>query len=303
MLYNVSQPSRCHIYQMISRYFSWSYLNSCYVLISDFMIMNSYATFHNLWIHMWIHVYEAHREIIPEIMGTKVPDVGPATRAAWQRRASILWSLSRTRSAEIHQRIVTFNFRFSDTQAQTSPSVRHCPSAGSLRFRISWAPDRDPGPAIQLEETQAQWDSDSWARPIIEQTRSPGHLSSHGHQVWIRLGAARRCQTSKSGWPAGELGICQWTRNFWAWSGPGSGGAWDGFNEPVTHNLKDIDHDCDCRDATRRRWSNRRCSPQYYRHNGCQRYRSGRVQTQHINWWHNQARIQVRSYYELEEEE
>ena len=39
------------------------------------MIMNSYATFHDLWlgIHTWIYVYE-YREIIPEIMCTKVPD-------------------------------------------------------------------------------------------------------------------------------------------------------------------------------------------------------------------------------------
>ena len=46
-----------------------------------FMIMNSYlnsyyeyATFHDLWIRIWIHSYEEYREIIPEIMCTKVPD-------------------------------------------------------------------------------------------------------------------------------------------------------------------------------------------------------------------------------------
>ena len=38
------------------------------------MIMNSYATFRDLWIYIWIHVYEEYREIIPEIMCTKVPD-------------------------------------------------------------------------------------------------------------------------------------------------------------------------------------------------------------------------------------
>ena len=37
--------------------------------------MNSYVTFHDLWIHIWIHVYEEYREIIPEFMCTKVPDV------------------------------------------------------------------------------------------------------------------------------------------------------------------------------------------------------------------------------------
>ena len=47
-----------------------SYMNSYY----EFMIMNSYATFHDLWIHIWIHVYEEYREIIPEFMCTKVPD-------------------------------------------------------------------------------------------------------------------------------------------------------------------------------------------------------------------------------------
>ena len=35
----------------------------------------AYATFHGLWIHIWIHVYEEYCEIIPEIMCTKVPDV------------------------------------------------------------------------------------------------------------------------------------------------------------------------------------------------------------------------------------
>ena len=38
------------------------------------MIMNSYATFHDLWIQVWIHVCEEYHEIIPEIMGTKIPD-------------------------------------------------------------------------------------------------------------------------------------------------------------------------------------------------------------------------------------
>ena len=39
--------------------------------------MNSYETFHDLWIHIWIHtdIYEEYCEIIPEIMWTKVPDV------------------------------------------------------------------------------------------------------------------------------------------------------------------------------------------------------------------------------------
>ena len=36
--------------------------------------MNTYATFHDLWIHVGIHVYEEYREIVPEIMCTKVPD-------------------------------------------------------------------------------------------------------------------------------------------------------------------------------------------------------------------------------------
>ena len=39
------------------------------------MVMNSYVTFHDLWIHIWIHVYEEYREIIPEFRCTKVPDV------------------------------------------------------------------------------------------------------------------------------------------------------------------------------------------------------------------------------------
>ena len=49
-----------------------------------FMIKNSYLNsefiswihirFHNLWIPIWIYVYEEYREIIPEIMCTKVPD-------------------------------------------------------------------------------------------------------------------------------------------------------------------------------------------------------------------------------------
>ena len=40
------------------------------------MIMISYATFHDLRIHVWIHVYDKYREITgtPEIMCTKVPD-------------------------------------------------------------------------------------------------------------------------------------------------------------------------------------------------------------------------------------
>ena len=36
--------------------------------------MNSYVTFHDLWIHIWIHVYEEYREIIPEFGCVKVPD-------------------------------------------------------------------------------------------------------------------------------------------------------------------------------------------------------------------------------------
>ena len=44
------------------------------------MIMNSYVTFHDLWIHIWIHVYEEYREIIPEFMCTKVPDEQPQRR-------------------------------------------------------------------------------------------------------------------------------------------------------------------------------------------------------------------------------
>ena len=40
------------------------------------MIMNSYVTFHDLRIHIRIHVYEIFCEIIPEIMCTKVPDEG-----------------------------------------------------------------------------------------------------------------------------------------------------------------------------------------------------------------------------------
>ena len=65
----------CTMFFMILK----SYLNSYYVFIQDFMIMNSYVTFHDLWIHIWIHVYEEYdseeyREIIPEIMCTKVPD-------------------------------------------------------------------------------------------------------------------------------------------------------------------------------------------------------------------------------------
>ena len=52
----------------------YSYLNSYYEFISDFMIMNSYATFHNLWIHMRIYLHEEYHEIIPDIMCSKVPD-------------------------------------------------------------------------------------------------------------------------------------------------------------------------------------------------------------------------------------
>ena len=51
------------------------YLNSYYEFKYDFMIMNSYVTFHDLWIHIRIHVYEEYREIIPQIMCTKVPHV------------------------------------------------------------------------------------------------------------------------------------------------------------------------------------------------------------------------------------
>ena len=40
------------------------------------MIMNSYVIFHDLWIHIWIRVYEEYREIIPEFGCTKVPDAG-----------------------------------------------------------------------------------------------------------------------------------------------------------------------------------------------------------------------------------
>ena len=46
------------------------------------MIMNSYVTFHDLWIHIWIHVYEEYRKIIPEFMCTKVPDV-QISQSAW----------------------------------------------------------------------------------------------------------------------------------------------------------------------------------------------------------------------------
>ena len=51
-------------------------MNSYHEFIQDFMIMNSYATFHDLRIQIWIHVYEEYSEITPEIMGSKVPDVG-----------------------------------------------------------------------------------------------------------------------------------------------------------------------------------------------------------------------------------
>ena len=52
-----------------------SYLNSCCELIYDFMIIKSYAAFHDLWIQIWIDVYEEYSEIMPEIMCTKVSDV------------------------------------------------------------------------------------------------------------------------------------------------------------------------------------------------------------------------------------
>ena len=39
------------------------------------MIMNSYATFHDLWTRIRIHVSEQYREIISGVMGTNVPDV------------------------------------------------------------------------------------------------------------------------------------------------------------------------------------------------------------------------------------
>ena len=44
----------------ISRYSSWSWNRTwihTYEFIQDFMIMNSYAIFHDLWIQIWIHVY------------------------------------------------------------------------------------------------------------------------------------------------------------------------------------------------------------------------------------------------------
>ena len=53
--------------------------------------MNSYVTFHNLWIHIWIHVYEEYRGIIPEIMCTKIPDVpgpGPKFQVPTESRAA-----------------------------------------------------------------------------------------------------------------------------------------------------------------------------------------------------------------------
>ena len=53
--------------------------------------MKSYATFHDLWIHMWIHVYEEYCEIIPEIMCTKVPD--EVTICACPLDLSGLWIL------------------------------------------------------------------------------------------------------------------------------------------------------------------------------------------------------------------
>ena len=43
----------------------------------EFHTINSYATFHNLWLQICIHVQEKYREIISEIRGytcTKVPD-------------------------------------------------------------------------------------------------------------------------------------------------------------------------------------------------------------------------------------
>ena len=38
------------------------------------MTINSYATFHDLWIQIWFHVYEENCEIMPEIIDTKVPN-------------------------------------------------------------------------------------------------------------------------------------------------------------------------------------------------------------------------------------
>ena len=37
-----------------------------------------------LWIHIWIHVIEEYREIIPEIMCTKVPDGWPVDCWLWR---------------------------------------------------------------------------------------------------------------------------------------------------------------------------------------------------------------------------
>ena len=49
-----------------SEFILWIHIN--------FMTMNSHATFHDLWIQIWIHLYEEYSEIIHEIMCTKVPD-------------------------------------------------------------------------------------------------------------------------------------------------------------------------------------------------------------------------------------
>ena len=50
-------------------------MNSYYELQKENMIMNSYATFHDLRIQIWIHIYNEYCEIIPENMGTNVPDM------------------------------------------------------------------------------------------------------------------------------------------------------------------------------------------------------------------------------------
>ena len=56
-------------------------------------MMNSYATFHDLWIHFWINVYEEYREIIPEIMYDKVPDVKMQHKFSYCLLASVFFSL------------------------------------------------------------------------------------------------------------------------------------------------------------------------------------------------------------------
>ena len=53
------------------------------------MVMNSYVTFHDLWIHIWIHVYEEYREIIPEFRCTKVPDAQWIHVWHWQAQKDI----------------------------------------------------------------------------------------------------------------------------------------------------------------------------------------------------------------------